>query len=86
MKARSGLIYSLRSSVRITRLASNYWDMRFGMACTVTSAEVVGKLFVRDFNKILVTHPGRRQAPRDPNFSAYGLEDPSTGRDVRSIG
>ena len=63
-----------------TLFASSYWNMRLSMACTVTSAEVVGKLLVRDFNNNLVTHPGRRQAPRDPNFSAYGWVDPSAVR------
>ena len=63
-----------------TRFASSYWNMRLSMACTVTSAELVRKLLVRDFNKNLVTHLGRRQAPRDPNFSAYGLVDPSAVR------
>jgi hypothetical protein len=53
--------------------------MRLSMACTATSAEVVGELLVRDFNNYLVTHPGRRQAPRDPNFSAYGWVNPQGG-------
>ena len=63
-----------------TLFASTYWDMRLGMACTVTSVEVVGKLLVRDFNKKIVTHPGRRQAPRDPNYSAYGWVGLSVGQ------
>ena len=46
--------------------------MRLITACTVTSAEVVGKLPVRDFIKNLVTHPGRRQALRDPFFRLMG--------------
>jgi hypothetical protein len=65
----------------ITLFASDYWNMRLSMACTVTSAEVVGKLLVRDFSKDLVTHPERRQAPRDPNFSAVGWESLAVGWD-----
>jgi hypothetical protein len=64
-----------------TLFASDYWNMRLSMACTVTSAEVVGKLLVRDFSKDLVTHPERRQAPRDPNFSAVGWESLAVGWD-----
>ena len=32
-----------------TLFASTHWDMRLGMACTAMSAEVVGRVFVRDF-------------------------------------
>jgi hypothetical protein len=41
------------------------------MACTAMSAEVVGRIIVRDFNLNLVTD-GSRQPPSDPNSPAYG--------------
>ena len=54
-----------------TLLASTYWDMRLSMACTAMSAEVVGRIIVRDFNLNLATN-GSRQPPSDPNTPAYG--------------
>jgi hypothetical protein len=38
--------------------------MRLSLACTVTSAEVVGSLIVRDENLNMRTDPGRRQPPK----------------------
>jgi hypothetical protein len=54
-----------------TLFASTYWDMRLSMACTAMSAEVVGRIIVRDFNLNLVTD-GSRQPLSDPNSPAYG--------------
>jgi hypothetical protein len=54
-----------------TLFASTYWDMRLSMACTAMSAEVVGRIIVRDFNLNLATN-GSRQPPSDPNTPAYG--------------
>ena len=54
-----------------TLFASTYWDMRLSMACTATSAEVVGRIIVRDFNLNLATD-GSRQPLSDPNVPAYG--------------
>jgi hypothetical protein len=54
-----------------TVLASTYWDMRLSMACTAMSAEVVGRIIVRDFNLNFVTD-GSRQSLSDPNSPAYG--------------
>ena len=51
--------------------ASTYWDMCLSMACTATSAEVVGRIIVRDFNLNLATD-GSRQPLSDPNAPAYG--------------
>ena len=55
-----------------TLYASTYWDMRLSMACTVTSAEVVGRLVVRDHNLNMTVSPQERQPHPDPNFPAYG--------------
>jgi hypothetical protein len=52
-------------------IASTYWDMRLRMACTATSAEVVRRIIVRDFNLNLATG-GSRQPLSDPNAPAYG--------------
>ena len=57
-----------------TMYASSYWSMRLRMACTVTSAEVVGRLVVRDENLNMTTVPGRRQPHPDPNANAYGRQ------------
>jgi hypothetical protein len=54
-----------------TLFASTYWDMRLSMACTAMSAEVVGRIIVRDFNLNLATD-GSRQPLSDPNTPAYG--------------
>ena len=54
-----------------TRQASTYWDMRLSLACTVASAEVVGRLIVRDENLNLVVDPRRRQPSLDPNYPGY---------------
>ena len=54
-----------------TLFASTYWDMRLSTACTATSAEVVGRIIVRDFNLNLATD-GSRQPLSDPNVPAYG--------------
>ena len=54
-----------------TLYASTYWDMRLSMACTATSAEVVGRLVVRDINQNMETD-GSRQPLRNPNIPAYG--------------
>jgi len=57
-----------------TMYASSYWSMRLSMACSVTSAEVVGRLVVRDENLNMATDPGRRQPHPDPNANAYGRQ------------
>ena len=57
-----------------TMYASSYWAMRLSMACSVTSAEVVGRLIVRDENLNMATNPGRRQPHLDPNVNAYGRQ------------
>jgi hypothetical protein len=54
-----------------TLFASTYWDMRLSMACTSMSAEVVGRIIVRDFNLNLASD-GSRQPLVDPNIPAYG--------------
>jgi hypothetical protein len=53
-----------------TQFASSYWDMRLSMACSVTSAEVVGRLIVRDGNLNMTTNG--RQAHPDPNVTGFG--------------
>jgi hypothetical protein len=55
--------------------ASTYWDMRLSMACTAMSAEVVGRIIVRDFNLNLVTD-GSRQPLSDLNSPAHGEPSP----------
>jgi hypothetical protein len=51
--------------------ASTYWDMRLSIARTAMSAEVFGRIIVRDFNLNLATD-GFRQPFSDPNSPAYG--------------
>lgn len=55
-----------------TLFASTYWDMRLSMACTITSAEVVGRLIVRDENLNMVVDRERRQPHPNPNVVPYG--------------
>ena len=65
-----------------TLYASTYWDMRLSMACTSMSAEVVGRIIVRDFNLNLATD-GSRQPFANPNTPAYGLSRQGGGRGVQ---
>jgi hypothetical protein len=57
-----------------TMYASSYWPMRLSTACSVTSAEVVGRLIVRDENLNMATNPNRRQPHPNPNANAYGRQ------------
>ena len=60
-----------------TLYASTYWDMRLSVACTSMSAEVVGRLLVRDTNLNMAVDPRERQPPRDPNWTPYASAGPS---------
>ena len=60
-----------------TLYASTYWDMRLSVACTSMSAEVVGRLLVRDTNLNMAVDPRERQPPRDPNWAPYATTGPS---------
>ena len=60
-----------------TLLASTYWDMRLSMACTAMSAEVVGRIIVRDFNLNLATDGSRQLSviPMSPRMGSFaGVE------------
>ena len=54
-----------------TLFASTHWDMRLSMACTAMSAEVVGRVIVRDFN-LNMSRDESRQPWSNPNTPAYG--------------
>ena len=51
--------------------------MRLSVACTSMSAEVVGRLLVRDTNLNMPVDPRERQPPRDPNWAPYATTGPS---------
>ena len=54
-----------------TLFTSTHWDMRLGMACTAMSAEVVGRVIVRDLN-LNMPRDESRQPWSNPNTPAYG--------------
>ena len=62
-----------------TMYASSYWDMRLSMAATITSAEVVGRLIVRDANLNMASAPGRRPPHPNPNVNDYGRRSGTRG-------
>ena len=57
-----------------TMYAPSYWAMRLSMTCSVTSAEVAGRLIVRGENPDMATNPGRRQPHPGPSVNAYGRQ------------